>query len=190
MTELNRIADALEVSSSYLLTGADQVTPAPSLGKVDQMIVSPYRVAIPWLKGTLLGQEDEECFDEQTGEMYEVPSWIVTGQPEKHMALTPIGMSMFPRIEPGSLVVVKHDPSPGTGVLVCVRSRTGATFIKGSVINRETKKLELHSVNEGYEPITDLTDWTMLGAVVAIKHPHTSLSPNIEFSDGAYLRFK
>lgn len=190
-SELNAIASALEVSATYLLTGAEsQVVPAKLLTNTDRQIQQSFLVAVPWYKGAMLGDGLEECFETDDGEMYEVPSWVVTSEPEKHAVLTPTGMSMYPRIEPGSMVVVRFDPNPPPGSLICAMSPEGGRYVKGYILNTKDKRIELHSVNTEFGVIDKLDGWTIVGVVVLIKKPYVNPGePNIEWNEGRCLKF-
>jgi phage repressor protein C with HTH and peptisase S24 domain len=190
-SELNAIASALEVSSTYLLTGAESpVIPAQILTRADRQISQSFLVAVPWYKGAMLGDGLEEYFAPDDGEMYEVPSWVVTSEPERHIVLTPAGMSMYPRIEPGSMVVVRLEPNPPPGSLIFAMSPDGARYVKGYILNGKEKRLELHSVNPEFGAITKLDGWVVVGSVVLIKKPYVSPGDaNMEWDEGRCLKF-
>jgi phage repressor protein C with HTH and peptisase S24 domain len=204
-THLSRICELLDVTESWLLDGSDvppssarrEVPPEPpniypvrtdALPRGQQLIVEGLWVALPVWRGVTAGDEDECAFVQaDEPEFREVPAFLTMGQPHKHVLCIASGMSMAPRIEHTERAIVKLDPDVPPGHIVVARTEDNRNFIK-KLARGHTHRLELHSLNEQFRPITHLSGWTIKGGVVAILHAYEGGRPNIEWDEGRFLR--
>lgn len=154
----------------------------------EQSMVSGRTVAIPVWRGALLGAEDECVFEiADEVEFRELPAFYVLDEPTKHVLLIPRGMSMAPRIFDRDRVLVRLDPDVGVGNLVVAEPPGDHKYYIKKFV-RKGMSYELHSLNEEYEPITDLEGWTVKGGVVMIERSYEPGNPNLEWDQGRYLR--
>lgn len=162
--------------------------PPDELSKGQQLIADAMWVAIPVWRGVAAGVDGECGFLEaDRPEFREIPMFLTMGQPHRHVLCIASGMSMAPRIEHAERAVVKLDSDVPPNHIVVVRSDDNRNFIK-KLCRGEHRRLELHSLNEHYPPITNLSGWTIKGGVVAILHAYEGGRPNIEWDEGRFLR--
>jgi len=197
-----RIAALLDIREEWLYDGMDtpialarpvepsnmRAVPAGELPGAQQLIVQAQWVALPVWRGVVAGIEDECAFvasDEP--EFREVPVFLTMGQPERHVLCIASGMSMAPRIEHTERAIVKLDPDVPPNHIVVARTDDNRNFIK-KLTRAASHRLELHSLNEQFRPITNLTGWAIKGGVVAILHAYEGGKPNIEWDEGRFLR--
>lgn len=197
---LQRVADRLGIDIGWFLADDDseppvlrsaanvravsrqdeESDPAKSLRRGDQVMLAVWR-------GVMAGDGDCEFWLSDTPEFRAIPSFLASSDPDGHVLCIASGLSMTPRIDHAERAVVKLDPDPPIGAIVVARRPDGANFIK--VLRKHPSlRLELHSLNEEFEPIVDLKGWTLKGFVVAILHTYTGQGANIEYDDGRPLR--
>lgn len=202
---LARVAEILDVREDWLLDGSDipptaarrnppveptniRPIPATELSRGQQWLVAGLWVALPVWRGVVAGAEDECAFyAADDPEFREIPGFLTMGQPDRHVLCIASGMSMAPRIEHTERAVVKLDPDVPPNHIVVVRTDDNRNFIK-RLVRGPHHQLELHSLNQNFQPITDLTGWTIKGGVVAILHAYEGGRPNIEWDEGRFLR--
>lgn len=143
------------------------------------------RAILPLWQTVLAGTEEECAFvDPDSVQWEEIPALFVGQDVERFVLCVASGTSMSPRIRQGDKVVVRLDAAPPRNTLVIAESPERRRFVKAL---REKQTLELHSINERFRPISDTTDWTLIGSVVTIISSYEG-SPNIEWDFGKPLR--
>ena len=200
-----RIAELLDIREEWLFDGSDTPpTAARRSGPAEPSNIRPVRteelsrgqqfvaeglwVALPVWRGVAAGDEGECAFVEaETPEFREIPAFLTMGQPERHVICIATGMSMAPRIEHTERAVVKLDPDVPPGHIVVARTDDNRNFLK-RLSRGGNHRLELHSLNEQFRPITNLRGWVIKGGVVAILHAYEGGKPNIEWDEGRFLR--
>lgn len=199
-----RLAEFLDVREDWFFDGSDTLPTTARRGEAieppniqpiapqnqtrsQRLITEAMWVAIPVWRGVVAGDDGECAFVEsdQT-EFREIPVFLTMGQPERHVLCIASGMSMSPRIDHAERAVVKLDPDVPPGHIVVARSDDNRNFIKK--LSRKERQLELLSLNEQFQPITQLKGWTIKGGVVAILHSYEGGKPNIEWDEGRFLR--
>ncbi|MHB8637493.1 MAG: XRE family transcriptional regulator [Fimbriimonadaceae bacterium] len=197
---LRRVADRLGIELAWFLDGdaseprfirhavnvratnrAEEIgSAAGSLRRGDQVMLAVWR-------GVMAGDGDCEFWLSDTPEFRAIPSFLASSDPDGHVLCIASGLSMTPRIDHAERAVVRLDPDPPIGAIVVARRPDGANFIK--VLRKHSSlRLELHSLNPEFGPITELKDWALKGFVVAILHTYTGQGANIEYDDGRPLR--
>jgi hypothetical protein len=140
---------------------------------------------LPVWQSVLAGTDGECAFvDPDSPQWEEVPAMFVGHDVERHVLCFASGTSMSPRIRQGDRIIVRLDPAPPRNSLVIAESPERRRYVK---VLRETDHLELHSVNSKFEPITDTTDWTLIGSVTTILGAYEG-GANIEWDFGRALR--
>jgi len=143
-------------------------------------------VLLPVWRGVAAGLQDECYFvASDSAEFMEVPAFMAGREEDRHVVCVAAGTSMSPRLRQGDRAVVRMDPNPPRNTLVVAQNPESRRFIKAL---RENKLLELHSVNEEFPPITDVSDWQLVGSVVAIWGQYEAGAPNIEWDGGRPLK--
>jgi len=155
------------------------------MSRTEALLASGQFVAIPVWRGAICGAEDEFSFTEdETPTFAEISAFYTVGRPEQHVLCIASGISMEPRIEHGAKVLIRLDPNVPTKKIVAASGGQGSIFIK--LLIRGAAGLELHSLNDRFPPITNLSGWTLRGGVTMIQHPYNG-APNIEWDDGRFL---
>jgi len=143
------------------------------------------RAVLPLWQTVLAGSGEECAFvDPDSVQWEEVPALFVGNDVERFVLCVASGTSMSPRIRQGDKIVVRLDPAPPRNTLVIAESPERRRFVKAL---RERQALELHSLNPKFPPISDTTDWTLIGSVVTILSSYEG-APNIEWDFGKPLR--
>lgn len=167
-------------------TNLGGVLPA-AMTRTEREMVSGQYASLPVWEAVLGSGEEELSFIENDRpEFKEIPAFYTLGHPERHVLCIIKGMSMAPRIEHSERALIKLDPNVPPEHLVVARSPDQRNFIKRLV--KRSGRLELHSVNKEFRPITDLTDWELKGGVIMIEHVYEIGKPNIEWDHGRFLR--
>ncbi|HVT12855.1 MAG TPA: S24 family peptidase [Fimbriimonadaceae bacterium] len=143
------------------------------------------RAVLPVWQTVQAGAESECAFvDSDWSQWEEVPALFVGHDVERYILCVASGTSMSPRIRQGDKIVVRLDPAPPRNTLVIAESPDRRRFVKAL---RERDHLELHSLNAKYEPISNTTDWTLIGSVVGVISSYEGAA-NIEWDFGKPLR--
>lgn len=143
------------------------------------------RAILPLWQTVLAGAEGECAFvDPDSVQWEEIPALFVGADVERFVLCVASGTSMSPRIRQGDKVVVKLDPAPPRNTLVIAESPDRRRFIKAL---REKQNLELHSLNDRFQPITETAGWMLIGSVVSIISSYEG-GANIEWDFGKPLR--
>lgn len=151
-------------------------------------IVKGDKVFLRCFRGVMAGQDgdDEAAYIEE-----ELPrsvfAFITGGDALHHDVLIVRGNSMYPRVPPGSEVVVRHELSPKPGQIVVAKDSEGRTFIKALRIDNSGREY-LESANTEFESITDISGWKFLAVAVAIITEAPTGSQQIEWDEGRALR--
>lgn len=199
-----RVAELLDVKEAWLFDGSDTLPTAArrndadspnvralrseDLTRAQQLMAEHMWVALPVWRGVVAGDDSECAFVEaEDPEFREVPVFLTMGQPDRHVLCIASGMSMAPRIEHTERAVVKLDPDVPPNHIVVARTDDNRNFIK-KLARAADHKLELHSLNQTFHPITNLKGWTVKGGVVAILHAYEAGRSNIEWDEGRFLR--
>ncbi len=144
-------------------------------------------VGLPVWRGVQAGTEQEcEFVESDSPELRETPLYLTRGHPEIHAICVATGMSMAPRIDHAERALVRLDPDVPPGYIILARNPEGKQFIKRLV--KMNGRLELHSINEAYAPITDVAGWEVRGGITCIWHTYEPGFPNMEWDEGRYLR--
>ncbi len=145
------------------------------------------QVLLPIWRGVMASEGECEFWPSDSVEFRVAPSFLASADPESHILCIASGMSMAPRIDHAEKAIAKIDPDPPIGAIVIARRPDGANFIK--VLKKaDNRRLELHSLNPDFPPITSSRDWQLKGYVVAILHTYHGAGANIEWDDGRPLR--
>lgn len=145
------------------------------------------QVLLPIWRGVMASEGECEFWPSDAVEFRVAPAFLASSDPESHVLCIASGLSMAPRIDHAEKAIVKIDPDPPIGSIVIARRPDGANFIK--VLRKvDDRRLELHSLNSEFSPITELRDWQLKGYVVAILHTYHGSGANIEWDDGRPLR--
>ena len=162
-------------------SGSGERTPeAGSLVRGDEVL-------LPTWRGTIAGDGECEFFDDDSHELSAVPAFLAGNDPYNHVLCIASGASMFPRVKNGERVVLRLDRNPPTGAIVVAKRPDGANFVK--VLGQDSRgQLELYSLNEEFQPITQLDGWELRGYAVAILHSYEPGQANIEWDNGRALR--
>lgn len=145
------------------------------------------QVLLPIWRGVIAGEGECEFWPSDSVEFRVAPAFLASSDPESHVLCIASGLSMAPRIDHAEKAIVKIDPDPPIGAIVIARRPDGANFIK--VLRKvDDRRLELHSLNPEFTPISELRDWQLKGYVVAILHTYNGTGANIEWDDGRPLR--
>lgn len=157
--------------------------------KAERLMILGQRVAIPVWRGAHLGSGDECSFvPDDDGQHQEIAAFYTLGDPDRHVLCIPKGESMTPRIQSYARVLIKLDPDVPPGHLVAAQSpESKEIFIKRFVRSPDRKPVLL-SVNENFDPITEIEGWAIRGGVVLILHDYEPGQPNQEWDEGRYLR--
>lgn len=154
---------------------------------VVQRMASGDRVILRGLKGVGAGMISE-CWFEEVPDMFEVPGFLIVGDPSWYRVVICNGTSMAPRIGLGDSAIIRLSDQMIPNVLSLARSTEGRSFLKVLRTGTDGASPELHSVNNRFPTIPNLTGWTMVGHVVAIWSPSERGSKNIEYDGGVPLR--
>lgn len=152
--------------------------PVQSLMRGDAML-------LPVWRGVAAGLQDECYFVSESAEFMEVPAFLAGREQDRHVVCVAAGTSMSPRLRQGDRAIVRLDPNPPRNTLVVAQNPDGRRFIKAL---REKDHFELHSINESFPAIKDVSGWQLLGSVVAIWGQYEAGGPNIEWDGGRPLR--
>lgn len=170
-----------------LPSGHDEVRGAASEEMSDRIrgFLRGDRAVLPVWQTVQAGVEEECSFmDSDWSQWEEIPALFVGSDVERYILCVASGTSMSPRIRQGDKIVVRLDPAPPRNTLVVAESPDRRRFVKAL---RERDHLELHSLNAKYKPISDTTDWTLIGSVVAVISSYEGTA-NIEWDFGKPLR--
>jgi len=166
-------------------TPPTRVLSESEMSRAEALLASGQFVAIPVWRGAICGAEDEFSFTEdETPTFAEVSAFYTVGRPEEHVLCIASGVSMEPRIEHGAKVLIRLDPNAPAKKIVAASDGRGSIFLKR--LMRGPAGLELHSLNDRFPPITNLSGWTLRGGVTMIQHPYNG-APNIEWDEGRFL---
>jgi phage repressor protein C with HTH and peptisase S24 domain len=91
---------------------------------------------------------------------------------------------MEPRIEHGAKVLIRLDPNAPAKEIGAASNGKGSIFLKR--LMRCPARLELHSLNDRFPPITNLSGWTLRDGVTMIQHSYNG-APNVEWDDRRFL---
>jgi len=154
--------------------------------RVETKMASGIQVAVPIWRGVAAGSTEEcEFVESDTPEFREVPMFF-TADSQNYVLCIASGQSMSTRIEHGDRILVRLDPDVPTGRLVVARSPEGRNYIKKLV--GAQRRLELHSINPDFTPITEIDGWQIKGGAIVIWHDYEAGKPNLEWDEGRYLR--
>lgn len=197
--ELLKAAKTLGLSYAWLLDGRDgppeyagetpnvRPTNRPGeMGRAGSSLQRGDQVMLAVWRGVIAGDGECEFWPGDSPEFRAIPSFLASNDPDAHVLCIASGLSMTPRIDHAERAVIRIDPDPPIGSIVVARRPDGANFIK--VLRSGQTRLELHSLNPDFTPITELRDWALKGYVVGILHTYTGAGPNIEYDDGRPLR--
>lgn len=165
---------------------ADEVVESPPASPGMTSFVRGDRLLLPVWRGVAAGLADECYFvAPDSAEFMEIPAFFAGREQDRHVVCVVAGTSMSPRLRQGDRAIVKLDPNPPRNSLVVAQNPEKRRFIKAL---RENKRLELHSINEDFPPITDVSGWELIGFVVAIWGEYEAGSANIEWDGGRPLK--
>lgn len=190
-----KMARLLNIPISVLLDDSKDLPPFPNPDEVVEArpdhpamrsFVQGDMALLPVWRGVAAGLADECYFvQSDSSEYIEVPLILAGRDPDRHIVCVAAGTSMSPRLRQGDRAVVRLDPNPPRNSLVVAQNPEGRRFIKAL---REKTHLELHSLNEAFPPIRDVTGWQLIGSVVAIWAEYEAGSANIEWDGGRPLK--
>ncbi len=189
-----QVADLIGIPLAILLDDRKDLEP-PRRDEVEMVrtVASPVKsfargdmALLPVWRGVAAGLQDECYFvASDTAEFMEVPAFMAGREEDRHVVCVAAGTSMSPRLRQGDRAVVRLDPNPPRNTLVIAQNPESRRFIKAL---RETRHLELHSINEDFPPIVDVSEWQLVGSVVAIWGQYEAGAPNIEWDGGRPLK--
>jgi len=186
-----KIARLLDIPIEVLMDDArdlptyDEVTLTKPQGGL-RSFASGDMALLPVWRGVAAGLADECYFvPSDSSEFLEVPAFLAGRDPDRYIVCVAAGTSMSPRLRQGDKAVVRLDPNPPRNSLVVAQNPEGRRFIKAL---REKKALELHSLNENFAPIRNVSGWQLVGSVVAIWGEYEPGSANIEWDGGRPLK--
>ena len=195
---LKQIADRLRLPVSWFLDGRDTAPPYGMVTLVEnpgENGINPAAlgasVALPMWGGIVAGHGEECSFNEEPEvRPQEVPLMLLGGHdPAECRVFRVTGSSMSPRIEHSQLGIALLTPDAPINTLVMARRSDGALFVKALRPGRQPQPYSLHSVNsEAFTPILDVTDWQIVGSVIAFMAPPVAGDRNIEWNFGRPLR--
>jgi phage repressor protein C with HTH and peptisase S24 domain len=172
--------------SLELPTAPDEVETPRNVPSAVKSFARGDMALLPVWRGVAAGLQDECYFvASDSAEFMEVPAFMAGREEDRHVVCVAAGTSMSPRLRQGDRAVVRLDPNPPRNSLVIAQNPESRRFIKAL---RENRLLELHSVNEEFPPIVDVSEWQLIGSVVAIWGQYEAGNANIEWDGGRPLR--
>jgi hypothetical protein len=179
------IDDALDLPDARAIQDEVLTVPLLELSEGFRAFLRGDKAVLPLWQTVLAGSDGECAFvDPDSIQWEEIPALFVGHDVERYVLCVASGTSMSPRIRQGDKIVVRLDAAPPRNTIVIAESPDRRRFVKAL---REKERLELHSLNPKYLPITDTTDWSLVGGVTAIIGTYEG-SPNIEWDFGKPLR--
>jgi len=194
---LKQIAERLKIPLGWFLDGRDSDPPYGAVTLLESLegtAVNPRTlgtsIALPMWAGIVAGHGQECYFNDEETAMQEVPLMLLGhNEPAKCRVFRISGSSMAPRVEHSHLGIVALTPDASINTLVMASRSDGALFVKALRPGRPPQPYSLHSVNsEAFPPIEDVTDWRIVGSVIAFMAPPVAGDRNIEWNFGRPLR--
>jgi transcriptional regulator with XRE-family HTH domain len=190
---LEEVATFFQIPVAWFVDGQSSEPPnvratrdPAAMGRAGQSLTRGDQVMLAVWRGVMAGDGECEFWEGESPEFRAIPSFLAGNDPDSHVLCIASGVSMAPRLDHAERAVVRLDPDPPIGSLVVARRPDGANFIKA--LRRGAARLELHSINPEFAPITNVLEWSLKGYVVAILHTYTGHGANIEWDDGRPLR--
>jgi SOS-response transcriptional repressor LexA len=170
-THAIEIADALEISPSWLLTGKNKETYKPSLNIESEQASDEVKAKnkqgkliplVSWVAAGTFNENTDPFAMGDADEFYPCP----TKHSESTFALKVVGLSMYPEFSPGEVIYIDPEVEASNGSFVVVRQNNDseATFKQLKVMG-DTRFLQ--AVNQSMPDLIEmLPDANICGVVI------------------------